>query len=120
MGLKKITEPLGTTKKSRNLSAQQKITKPLGTKKATNIWGQKNHATSQEKNHATFQNKNIMQNHPTSWDKNHATSWDNKKNTQPLGTKKITQPIGTKKNDTISQYKKVTLSIGPISSKLVH
>ena len=83
-------QPLGT-KKSRNLQGRKKITQPLGTKK----------------------------NHATSWDKNHATSQD-KKITQPLGTKKIMQPLGIKKNHAISQDKKVTLSIGPIASKLVH
>ena len=42
--------------------------------------------------------------------KNHPTSWD-QIITQPLGQKKNMQPLGTKK---------ITLSIGPIVSNLVH
>ena len=135
----KITQPRGTKKshnlwgqiKSHNLSGQKKITQPLGTtkrilktlwttknpatswdqNKSRNIWGEKNHATSQEKKSRKLSGqKNIT--------KNHATSWD-KKITQPLGTKKITEPWD-KKNHATSQDKKATLSIGPIASKLVH
>ena len=97
---------------------------PLGTKKSRNLLGQEIHATSQDK-----------KNHATSRQKNHASSWD-KKITQPLGTekiteniekitqslwsKKITQPLGTKVITQPLKTKKITLSLGPIASKLVH
>ena len=72
--------------------------------------------------------------------KNQPTSRD-KKNMQPLGTKKITQPLGTKKTQPLETNKitqplrskksrnllgqkilqtKITLSIGPIASKVVN
>ena len=119
-------QPLKTKKKSCNISGQKnaiiwdkksyatsrdkKITKPLGTKR--------NYITSLDKNNcATSRDKKIMQ------------LLGGKKITQPLETNKITQPLRTKKSQnlwdnqnhaTSWNKKKITLSIGPIASKLVH
>ena len=55
---------------------------------------------------------------PLGTTKNHGISWDKKKSRNLWG-QKITQPLG-QKNHATSQDKKVTLSIGPIASKLFH
>ena len=84
---------------------QQKSHTLLGGKNHITSWGKKNHATSWDKT-----------NHATSWDKkNHTTSWD-KKIMPPLRTQKITQPLGKKYRNLSG---KITLSIGPIASKIV-
>ena len=114
----KITQSVGTTK-SHTLSGQKRnhatsldktVTQPLKTKKKLhNLFGPK-------KSHNLLEQKKIMQ---SLGGKNQATAPD-KKIMQPLGTENLASS-GTKKIHTTSQdKKKITLSIGQISSKLVH
>ena len=109
-GTKIITQPL---------EKEKKVTQPLGTKRNhTTSWDKKNHATSRGKT-------KIPQ--PLGTKKSYNLS-GHKKIKQPQGTKKMTQPLETKqilhplghKNYATSRDKKITLSIGPITSQLVH
>ena len=73
-----MTQPLGTKKKTHNLSGQKnratsrdkKITQPLDKKNHATSWDKKNHATPsgqqikqslRTENHATFRDKKIIQ-----------------------------------------------------------
>ena len=104
-------QPLGTNKKSSNLSEQKnhatswdkKITKPLGTK---------SHAISGD-------NKSMQ---PLGIKKKIMQPLKTKKIMQPLGTKKSRNLTGKKKNHATSREnnKKITPSLGTIAPKLVH
>ena len=95
---KEIAQPLGTKKKSRNLSGQKKIMQPLG----RNLSGPKNQTTSGNKiYHATSRDKKITQALRTK--ENYANSWD-KKITKLLGTK-IMPPLRTNKSGNLSRQK---------------
>ena len=111
---KKITHPLETTKKSRNLFGQKKILQPIGPKKIPQSLCIKiNCATSQDKekscillgltNLETSQDNKTMK--PLGTKKNHATSWD-KKIMHPLWTTKKSRNLLGQKNHATSWDKK--------------
>ena len=134
---KKITQPLKTNKNhatiwgkrnnalfwdKNNHATPWKRKKSQATtrdkKKSHNLLGQNKsrNLSGQNKKPATSRDKKIIQ--PLRTQKNQATSGD-KKMTQPLETKQILHPLGHK-NYATSRDKKITLSIGPITSQLVH